>query len=121
MKKGWEMLMLRPIVGVVLISGVLFGCGQDPYKDKPDNIKNARPPQMQKSIPEVSDKDLVIDSPSPRYNLRETREVKIQLVAKVLRPDLSATVVIENLEEFPGATFDAATTTFTWTPPVGFI
>ncbi|MBX9768541.1 MAG: hypothetical protein K2X47_14805 [Bdellovibrionales bacterium] len=115
------MKRIAHIVFCGLVASQVTGCGQDPYRDQPDNVKNARGPLGKVGEPPVTPDDLVMDSSSPRYNFTESKPGTVQLVAKALRPGTEFSVFIENLDSFPGAAFDAKTLIFTWTPPIGFI
>lgn len=115
------MKRIARIVFCGLFLSQVIGCGQDPYRDQPENVKNARGPLGKVGEPSVTADDLIMDSSSPRYNFTESKPGAAQLVAKALRPGTKFTVFIENLDSFPGATFDANTLVFNWTPPIGFV
>ncbi len=111
----------RKILVWGMLVGSLVGCGQDPYRDQPENVKNAQGRVIKKAEPPIGERDLMIDSSSALYNFTESKTGTIQLVAKSFRPGVTFSVFVENMEAFPGATFDPATLLFTWTPSIGFI
>ncbi len=106
---------------LIVLGSVLVSCGfaQDPLKGLSDELRQAGPPGKKvdpsKPLPSNS---VLLEVPTATFVEGETKT--IVLSARVLLPGYEAPlIVIENLNDFAGATFDAATGDFTWTPAVG--
>lgn len=107
-----------------------LGLKQDPFQDMPDEIRNGVPPTT-KPVPgptAVDAKELRIDG-LDFFTFKEAQRGEAKLSGRVLtaidgeEPQLGKNfrLVIENLKDFKGATFDPATGTFAWTPEVGTV
>lgn len=143
--------MLKNLIGEALIgetmkkrfSSIFFVCSlgllvacqqgldQDPLANQPDEIRNgvdrgaAKPAPKPTPLPSES---LRIDT-AEFYSFKETLEGSATVSGRVLIPIGGKTaekgvdyeVNIENMSAFPGASYDAITGQFKWTPPRGFV
>jgi hypothetical protein len=98
---------------------LLSACGkmtQDPLSDKAAPVKDftEKPTTPVGTTPVASDA-VRIDTVD-FYSFDEAVAGEFQIGARVLLPGYQPTVVIENLTEFSGATYDAQKGIFAWTP-----
>lgn len=106
---------------VAILAGLLLltGCEaeQDPIKGAPEVIREGRPPDAQKPTPEppLAKEALQIDAPN-LVNGRVGAPLEFKILGRVMIPDVGFSITIDNLSEFPGATYDATTGDFKWTP-----
>lgn len=106
---------------IALIASLLLvtACSteQDPLKDASDEVTDGNPPDTNKPIAEkpLDKMNLQIDAPS-LVNAAVGNEVKFNISGRVLVPGVEFMIYIDNLDSFPGATFDSATGDFTWMP-----
>lgn len=104
-----------------LLTGLMFlsACElqQDPISGAPDAVREGRPPGVGKPIPQkpLPKEALYIDAPT-LVNGRVGNAIEFQIFGRVMSPDMGFSLVIENLHDFPGAVFNAATGEFSWTP-----
>jgi hypothetical protein len=117
--------MKRLSILCAVMSLAVLGCSgefnQDPLASKPNPIQNGQPPDLQpKPKPPVQSDAVLIDGPAS-VSFMEEREDQISLRVRVLEKGYTGSLEIANLADFPGATFDAATGIFTWTPPKGTV
>ncbi len=117
-----QSLAFRTILAGLAVTAMTSACSlnQDPYADKSEAIKQGVPPEVDR--PPVAPKPLASDAvridANDFYSFKEQTAGEITIKGRVLDSsgatfDLS----IDNLRDFPGATFDAATGAFKWTPP----
>lgn len=94
---------------------------QDPLANRDKALQNgqAKPGEPQK--PEGVRSDEVRLQYPEVFSFQEGIPGEFTLVGRILLPGYTPTIVIENLDEFPGAVFDAATGKFSWTPPAGTV
>lgn len=114
------------ILSTVLVAGVLAGCSsswnQDPLAGKDGVMRDALPKPTNPEKPEVTDSDAVLLEQKPEfYHFTEGSSGELSFSARVLLPDYQGRVIIENLADFPGATFDEKTGIFRWTPQQGTV
>lgn len=108
------------IIGLlsVLVFAGCTGFNQDPLKDATDAVKNgvdpSTKPDLVKALPPGS-YSLVLPEESIVFKVGKTTSYTLQLRAYM--PEYNYSFSIENLAAFPGATFDAASGTFSWNPP----
>lgn len=126
MKTGFIALALA-----LTAAGCSKGLQQDPYADQSDAVKNRIPPEKNTAPPvgkAVGAEVLRIDS-ADSLTFDEGQEGQAQITGRVLMDINGHTPVlgtdyelsIDNIADFPGATFDAPTGTFTWTPRRGYV
>jgi hypothetical protein len=131
MKKNDWAAGLSAMLIAMSLSACSQGLQQDPLGDQPDEIRNgvnrgaAKPAPKPTPLPSES---LRIDT-AEFYSFKETFEGSAVLSGRVLIPvdgkpaekGVDYELNIENMNAFPGASFDAATGQFKWTPPRGFV
>ncbi|MNK89389.1 hypothetical protein D3C87_1093980 [compost metagenome] len=106
---------------IALIASILLvtACStqQDPLADASDEVTDGNPPDTNKPIAEkpLDKMNLQIDAPT-LVNAAVGSEVKFNISGRVLVPGVEFMIYIDNLDSFPGATFDSATGDFTWMP-----
>ncbi len=110
---------------VTLTAGLMLsGCGkwmQNPLDGKKGEFERA------KSVPTKPDLEKPLQSDAVKITLPDFQEfeegekAEFQIAARILLEGYAAEVSIENLTDFPGATYDATTKIFSWTPPAGFV
>ncbi len=117
---------LSLLFSIFLLAGILggaLGCTQDPYAKQPDYVRfgtkpnQVTPTPAQKVVPEDA---LRIDAQDFYTFVEETAGEAI-VSGRVLLAGVSYAVSIENMADFPGATYDVATGKFSWTPPRMFV
>lgn len=104
-------------------AGLSFaGCGnQDPLAGQPDYIKNATPGFQKPAPPVASKENMIISSNASHFFFTENVEGQVSITGRILLDNYETELTIDNLSDFDGATFDAATGIFSWTPPKGFV
>lgn len=106
---------------LALLTGLIFlsACEmqQDPIAGAPEAIREGRPPDTSKPVPEkpLDRNALQIDAPS-LVNGRVASPVEIRIQGRVMMAGVDFQLSVDNLDEFPGATFDTTTGEFKWTP-----
>lgn len=103
---------------------MLNACGawkQDPLDGKKGNFGEAKP------VPTKPDLSKPLDSKAVRIYIPDFQSFQegvmseFSITARVLLEGYKAEVSVENLADFPRATYDQATGMFRWTPPVGYV
>lgn len=112
-------------ISLFLACSFLFACNvdfqQDPFSNASDIVKRGVPPDLAEK-PETAKKDEnVFMHPASIGQFKEGVENRIRFSAGCLYKNYTPFVVIDNLSEFPGATFDDQTGEFVWTPQKGFV
>ncbi|MDX9730363.1 MAG: hypothetical protein RBT63_01205 [Bdellovibrionales bacterium] len=92
---------------------------QDPFEEKSEQIKKGIPPELDKEppAPKPLPSDALRIDVSDFYTFKEEVTGEIALSGRVLTANPQFELSIDNMQEFPGAEFDAATGIFKWTPP----
>lgn len=102
----------------------LTGCGdwnQNPLKNARTKMGEGQQKPTNPDIPDTLNSDFVkIDAPFFQA-LKEGERSEIEISGRVLEPDYDLHIAVENLSDFPGATFDSVSGRFDWTPPMGTI
>lgn len=108
-------MMLALFTGLLFLSACKMQ--QDPIAGAPQAIREGHPPSVAKPVQEKPlDKNaLQIDSPT-LINGRVGSPVEFSITGRVMTAGVSFNLTIDNLVDFPGATFDAAKGEFKWTP-----
>lgn len=121
MNRSSNHLSLLVLVSSVAIPlAIIVGCQQDPYADKSEQIRNGIPPERQTApVPEKprSIEALRIDS-LDWYAFKEQVASEFTISGRVLEPNGKFELSVDNLKDFPGATFDPVKGVFKWTPPL---
>lgn len=118
MKKS-NALVLGAAISALLVA-TSCSVKQDPFSDKSEAIKQGVPPEVDR--PPVAPKPLASDAlriDAPIFHtFKELNEGELSIKARVL-DGLGSTfeLSIDNLKDFPGATFEKTTGVFKWTPP----
>ena len=115
---------MKNILLAVILSAGLFGCSnwnQDPLKNKDGVLASgqSKPVELVEPKPLASDAVRILAPDFMRFKENEAGELMVAV--RNLLPGYSVQVAIDNLTDFPGATFDAASGKFAWTPAKGLI
>jgi len=94
---------------------------QDPLAHKDRALQNGQQKPSDPQKPEGVRSDEVRLQYPEVFTFQEGIHGEFTLVGRILLPGYTPTIVIENMDEFPGAVFDAATGKFSWTPAVGTV
>lgn len=130
-KQNFSKLAAFGLALVLVSAGCSNGLKQDPYADQPDNVKNAGPlaPKPKEAPPTSVRSDyLLIQSPDS-LEFKEGEELRTTIKGVVLtdvnghKPVLGVDYEfsIENMSDFPRASFDPTTGEFKWAPRPGFV
>lgn len=124
MNKGNKMNLLSCCLPLVLAASFLTGCSgmkQNPLEGMGEAIENAKPPLTKPEIQKPVGSDAVrIDGPDV-FSFRENEAQKIVFSVRALVANYTGSVSIANMAEFSGATFNARTGEFAWTPTLGTV
>lgn len=116
---------IRYFLSAVFIISTLSGCAsdwnQDPLAGKDQAFKNGQQKPTLPEKPEATDSKAVRLDANDFYSFREGIAGDFKMSARILEAGYTPTIYIDNMGDFPGANFDAATGKFTWTPPQGTI
>lgn len=116
------MKMNNQLLLIVLGALALAACGkQDPLADQPDFIRNATPGFQKPAPPVASKENMIISSNASHFFFTEGVEGQVSITGRILLDNYASELMIDNLLDFDGATFDAATGLFSWIPPKGFV
>jgi hypothetical protein len=100
------------------------GCGgwsQDPMSGKDGKLKDGWPfPTKPVGTKPVNPEMIQITAPY-FVSYEEEKERKFEILVRVLEADYTADLEIENLSEFPGATYDVNDNMFSWRPDKGYV
>lgn len=106
---------------LALLTGLMFltACEmqQDPLKDAPEAVREGRAPEAEKPVQEkpFSKDAMFIDAPTV-VNGRVGSPMEFKINGRVMVEGVTFKLNIDNLADFEGATFDAATGEFKWIP-----
>lgn len=108
-------MKLALALGIILLGGCNFQ--QDPLSGAPESVRTGVPPNKEKPVEEkILDKNVLqIDAPN-LVNGRVGSDIDFKILGRVMSPGLQFQLSIDNMSEFPGATFDATTGQFKWSP-----
>lgn len=108
-------ILLAVVTSLMFLTACEFQ--QDPTKGAPDAVREGRLPDAEKPIPPKAfpKEALQIDAPT-LVNGRVGSPVEFKIQGRVMVPDVSFQLSVDNLADFPGATFDPATGDFKWVP-----
>lgn len=114
--------MKKMLIPVLVLAAA--GCGkfqEDPLKGQARELGNGRPPAERVDAPEAVSQNMLRLDVLNKFSFKEGRADEYDISARVLAPNYTVEVVIVNIADFPGATYDAITGKMKWTPPAGFI
>lgn len=94
----------------------LFGGKQDPMQDQDKAIEQGGPKPPIPESPKPIQSDAIRIDTVEFFNFKAGAGDEFRIGARMLLPDYEFEVRIVNMQEFPGATFDAATGMFNWKP-----
>jgi hypothetical protein len=116
----------------LVLASCTNGLKQDPYADQPESVKNAGPMD-----PKPKQKPADADNPAYlRINAEDSYQFTegekpptVTITGKILSdvnghsPQLGSDyeLSIDNMADFPGASFDASTGNFVWSPQPGYV
>lgn len=118
MKKRFLSICLLSVLAAAGCSGNL---NQDPLADRPDPIRDGRPPGSKPQLPEPQPSEAVLVEGPEIFSLMEERTDSIEFKVRLLVPGYEGGFEVQNLEAFPGAQFDSQTGIFSWTPAKGTV
>ncbi len=117
MKKNLAFILLASVLGMMLSA-----CEQDPMAKMAAEIQNAKSVDNMPQKPEPVEWNAIRFDVPDAINFAETVRGNFTVSAKVFKEGYEqVTLEIENLEEFEGATHDAAAGEFVWTPKKGTV
>ncbi len=98
-------------------------CGfkQDPLADKPAPIQEAKPPAGKVDPAAIVPSDLVRIDSVDFFSFKEERSDSFEIAVRVLDSDYETEILIDHLEDLPGATFNATKGVFSWQPQRGTV
>lgn len=108
----------------------LSGCGdkyyldwkQNPLGGKSGNFDKGKPVPTKPDLAEpVATDSVFIETPSDFISTEEGMAVEFPIKGRVALEGYTAEVKIDNIDAFPGATYDPITGLFKWTPAEGFV
>jgi len=114
-----QQTVLRTLTFLLCLAASACGFNQDPLKGMPEEIRKAAPPGTDTEKPRSFDASQVVFEMPELVTLQEGVNTTFNIKLRILEPDFDGVIVIDNLDHFEGATFDAATGDFNWTPPFG--
>lgn len=107
---------------LALVTGLvgLTACNnmqQDPLAGASEAVRSGRPPTAAKPVQDQAlDKNaLQIDAPS-LINGRVGSSIEFKIMGRIMTPGVGFEISVDNISDFPGATFDPITGDFNWTP-----
>lgn len=113
------------LAAALCISFALIGCdggwNQNPLDGKKGNFGTGLPVPSKPDLAKPLPSDAVRISIPDFQAFQEGASAEFSITSRVLLEGYTSEVSIENLAEFPGATYNPATGIFKWAPPVGFV
>ena len=119
------MKTMQQVLMILVVFLSITACSkwnQDPLTGQSDLLRDPQqaPKEQEKPKDPESDASVKVDTVS-FYNYTEGVEGEFEISARVLRPDFTYEIVVDNLDQFPGAVYNPSTKRFTWTPPRGTV
>ena len=109
------------IIGLLAMTSVLTSCGsENPLSGKPRGVQEGNKPGSSKPVGD-DEQALRVVTQSDDFDFVEENAGKYVIEGQIFIPGATFELRIENLTDFPGATFDKATGIFEWAPPAGFV
>lgn len=115
---------MKNILIVLVLALTAVGCSnwnQDPLKDKDGVLATGtgKPVELEQPKPLSTDAIRILAPDFLRF--KEGEEAEFSIVVRNLMPGYATQLVIDNMTDFPGATFNGATGQFKWRPAAGSI
>lgn len=115
---------MKSILIVLVLALTAVGCSnwnQDPLKDKDGVLGTGtgKPVELVQPKPLSTDAIRILAPDFLRF--KENEEAEFSILVRNLLPGYTTQLVIDNMADFPGATFNAATGQFKWRPAAGAI
>lgn len=110
---------MKLVIALIASAFLISSCSlqQNPLDGAADEVVNGNLPDTNKPIAEkpLDKMNLQIDAPS-LVNAAVGLPVKFNIAGRVMVPGVEFVLYLDNIDGFPGATFDPVTGDFTWTP-----
>lgn len=113
-------LLTSLVLAAALASAGCSEWKQDPLAGREAALNNGSEKPEQPGGKPTPSNAIMVDADN-YFSCKEGRTDEMQISARILLPGYSHSISIENLDEFPGATFDANTGKFKWTPARGTV
>ena len=114
----------RRLLAILILGGWFLGCGwqQNPLDGKGDILKDARPTGGSSEKPKGDSSDLIyIDAPDAVTFVEGKSEI-LSVETHISQPGFTnVDMVIDNMSDFRGASYDGRTKKFEWAPPLGTV
>lgn len=117
-------------LGTLLVAGLLAGCSsswdQDPLAKKDAALRDGQSKPTEDKKPDATPSDGIrLDRPQV-ITFREGQEGEFTMKGRILKTGYATRVLIENMNDFPGARYtvsptDATVGKFVWNPPTGTV
>ncbi len=118
--KVQKILVLSSLLAVTLALGAC-GTDQDPLARRTKELRDADKPGEKPDRTPIDSRNMVIDTPN-LVTFVEGKADDFTVGVRVLIPGYDLVdVVVDNMADFEGATFDPVSGMFAWTPPLGTV
>ncbi|RYZ78955.1 MAG: hypothetical protein EOP04_28680, partial [Proteobacteria bacterium] len=119
------MKTMQQVLTILVATLSITACSkwnQDPLAGQSDLLRNPQetPREQEKPKNPESDASVRVDTVS-FYNFSEGTSGEFEITARVLRSDYTYEIIVDNLDQFPGAKYNAVTKKFSWNPPLGTV
>jgi len=117
---------IQTILSAVFVVGALAACSsgwdQDPLANKNAKFQQGQEEPTKDEKPKGDGSDTVRLTTNPElFSFQEGSPGDFTFNARVLKTGFKPMIIINNLSEFPGASFDANSGKFSWNPPLGTV
>ena len=115
---------MKNLILLITVAAVISGCAdwkQDPLDGKNPvlNKGQGEPTEQETQNPTPTDAIRILTADFVRF--KELQAGELAITVRNFLPGFATALSIDNLADFPGATFDAATGKFKWTPARGLL
>lgn len=113
-------VLLAVLTSVLFFTACEFQ--QDPLSGASDNVKKNNPPAAEKPVKEEAypTEALQIEFPT-KVDGRVGSPIEFKIAGHMMMEGVDFKLMVDNLADFEGATFDEATGIFKWTPTKAFV
>jgi hypothetical protein len=115
---------IKYLLSTGLLIATLSGCGswnQDPLAGKDEAFKNGQQKPTLPEAPKPIDSNAVRLDTVDFYKFREGTSGEFAMSARILEAGYTPVIYIDNMADFPGASYNASNGKFSWTPPPGTV